>query len=301
MDLLNPANLTKLCTRAGMRPQRASGQHFLINRGTRDAIIDAVDPQPSGTIMEIGAGFGVLTAPLAPRVRRVIAIERDRRITPILRECADPYGDRVHIVEGDILRLLQADALLTSAAIGKYWTMVANLPYGITSEFLRLLFDRIADGTLPPPERMVFLLQREVVDRMTGADGARGFLTIATALHGTARRIARVPPSHFWPSPRVESAVVAMTEVRSPSAITERIGGMHRATFLRFVHRCCSGNRRRQIGSVLTAICGRDRTRAQAALAHARVEPARRPDTLTLDEWIALARALSQERCAPPS
>ena len=303
MDVLRPSVLRDLCTRAGIRPSRAVGQHFLINRTTRDRIIAAVDPQPSDTIVEVGAGFGVLTAVLAASGARIIAIERDRRIVPILRELVAPYG-HVEVVEGDVLNELRAFGPKSRRAGGSRWyalrpssptilkpswKLVANLPYGITSDFLRLLFDRIADGSLPTPERVVLLLQREVVDRLIGRPDARGFLTILAQLQCSPRRVVRVPPSHFWPAPKVESAVVALTDWRTPGA-TAAFLGVDRSAFLRLVHDVFVG-RRQQIGTRLRSLV-HDRTRVEAVCRAAGVQPMRRPETLDMTEWIALARVL---------
>ncbi|MBI4142836.1 hypothetical protein HY480_03115, partial [Candidatus Uhrbacteria bacterium] len=305
MDLLSIATLKTLCARAGMRPQRASGQHFLVNARTLAAIVAAVDPQPTDTILEIGAGFGVLTTALALKLKngeqggRMIAIERDRRVTPILHELVASYGN-VEVVEGDVLQLLRGahatpviasevkqsrsssnprsswPGLLRHAVPrndnGETWKLVANLPYGITSEFLRLLFDRIADGSMTTPERVVLLLQREVVDRLTGQPKSRGFLTMLTTLHGSARRVTRVPASHFWPSPKVESAVVAITDLRTPDAIADLLDGMDRTAFLRLVHGAFVGNRRRQLTGALAAATGMPRERLLTALHQAHVD-----------------------------
>jgi 16S rRNA (adenine1518-N6/adenine1519-N6)-dimethyltransferase len=350
-DLLRPSVLKELCARAGIRPDRKSGQNFLVNRTTLDRIVAAVDPKPDDTILEVGAGFGVLTCALAQRLKdgelkdgeqrgRVIAVERDRRITPILRELVMEY-EHVAVMHDDILRMLRvrqqrgggchpadrkareagtdrsdatsdrerpsdpsergapgrasvsaAVAPPTSAAgafgFGRQFKIVANLPYSITSDFLRLLFDRVADGSLPPPERAVLLLQREVVDRLTADSGkasdrhAVGLLTILTQLQATPRRIVRVPSSHFWPIPKVESAVVVLEKWRTPEEIAGLLGGPTRVQFLSLV-RTCFAHRRRQIGRLLRGHSSSLKPEASSLKS--------RPEELTLEQWIALVRA----------
>lgn len=377
-DLLRPSVLKELCARAGIRPDRKSGQNFLINRVTLERIVATVDPRLGDTILEVGAGFGVLTLALAERLAaltqqgssvagqqrgRIIAIERDRHITPLLRELAMSYGN-VEVVEGDIIALFRrgvsirrsmwsvtpkgsvgamsngeirmtnqcsndeypkqfiriSDFIRHSSfglrhsredarpAIDRSWKLVANLPYGITSDFLRLLFDAVETGALPPPERVVVLLQREVVDRLV-ADPRKlsdrravGLLTILTQLHCAPRRILRVPPAHFWPVPKVESAVITLEHWRTPEQIETlligerppphapppRRGRKQRDDFLHLVRSCFAG-RRRQIGRSLRGVM-RD---PSAALRMTRIDPTARPETLTLTQWVALARALS--------
>lgn len=210
--------------------------------------------------------------------------------------------------------------------------IAANLPYGITSEFLSLLFDAVATGSLPPPERAVLLLQREVVDRlcanagfmgstsaasdevMSGASkrslgrewahGRVGLLTIVTQLHCHPRLVARVPASHFWPPPRVESAVVALNDWRSPDEIAALVGD--RDAFLATV-RAGFAHPRRQLAVNLTArrppsFDGARQSRAtsnrmtretvQRALEAAHIPPRARPADPTLDQWITVHRAL---------
>lgn len=353
MDLLRPSVLKELCARAGIRPDRKSGQNFLVNRGTLERIVEAVDPRPGDTILEVGAGFGVLTLALAERLaaltqqcssaavqqgRRIVAIERDRRITLILRELVMQYGN-VEVVEGDILRMLRVAeqqgavpsvrlssiGVVGAARIGSVkwyrqttttpcddtssdtetvirqpWKLAANLPYSITSDFLRLLFDAVGTGALPPPERAVLLLQREVVDRMC-ADPSRhsehrnvGLLTILTQLHCSPRRIARVPAAHFWPAPKVESAVVVLEGWKKKEELVGLLGGPSRDNFLHIV-RTAFGKRRGQLQRTLRSMT-RDPefilSASEGPLRMTRIDPTARPETLTLAQWIALARAL---------
>jgi len=343
-DLLRPVILKTLCGRAGMRPEKSSGQNFLINRATLDRIVAAVDPSPGDTILEIGAGFGVLTLALAERGAHVVAIERDRHIIPILRELVLPHGN-VEVVEGDALRWLRGDHALPVIASeakqsrrlfamngiaepvpsrtrglaraaprddsGKGWKLAANLPYGITSDFLRLLFDRIADGALPIPDRVVLLLQREVVDRLTADPkrasdrGAVGVLTMLTQLHSTPRRIARVPPGHFWPAPKVESAVVVLEHWRTPEEIAALFCGAppphapppggrgrnEREGLLYLVH-AAFARRRGQLSGILQRHTNRSREDIERMLGTLHIAPTARPETLSIEEWIGIAQAL---------
>ncbi|MBI4449849.1 ribosomal RNA small subunit methyltransferase A [Candidatus Uhrbacteria bacterium] len=324
-DLLRPSVLKDLCVRAGMRPEKSSGQNFLINRATLDRIVAAVDPQPGDLILEIGAGFGVLTLALAEQLKnggRIFAIERDRRIVPILHEFVGPHGN-VDVVEGDVLRLFKfilressdrrispmpdARASSTSTRVGEMLRrsapqhklkIAANLPYGITSDFLRLLFDHVADGTLPVPDRVVLLLQREVVDRLTADSkrasdrGAVGVLTMLARLHCTPRRIARVPPGHFWPPPKVESAVVVLDGWRSPARLQELLGTVSRDEVIRLIH-AAFARRRGQISGILQRYTKRSREDVERILSALHIAPVARPETLTIEQWIGLARMLA--------
>ncbi|MFH1099128.1 MAG: 16S rRNA (adenine(1518)-N(6)/adenine(1519)-N(6))-dimethyltransferase RsmA, partial [Candidatus Uhrbacteria bacterium] len=321
MNLLSPTTLKALCVRAGIKPDRRAGQNFLTSQSVLRHIVDAVDPQPQDTILEIGSGFGTLTLSLAPRVARLIAIERDQRIAPILRESVMPY-ENVEVVERDVLdwlRTLEHGNHRTIEFEQKYrprpsvvlqsyssmvlksysptvlrppWKLAANLPYSITGDFLRLLFDAIGEGALPPPKRAVLMLQREVVDRMLGRRGVVGFLTVLVQLHAEPHLIARVPRGAFWPVPKVESSVVLLDHWRSPAEIALFLGGVGRDRFLAIV-RTAYARRRRQVAVGLRAFIGGKET-ARAAFSVAGVDPTARPESLNLNEWVAIARAVDR-------
>ncbi|MDO8425064.1 MAG: rRNA adenine dimethyltransferase family protein [bacterium] len=328
--LLHVPTLKALCERAGMRPSRASGQNFLINEHTLAQVVAAVDPQCGETILEVGAGFGVLTLALAsslslrgsPRPKqsrpmaacgrtpdnardcfaplrsarndtqqgRIIAIERDPRIVPILREHA-AVSPQITVIEANVLEVLDRgpQELLSPGAHASPYKMVANLPYSITSDFLRALFDAAADGTLPPPERVVLLLQYEVVERLIGrTQQDRSLLTMLAHLHcGSVHRVARVPATHFWPAPKVQSAVIALSEWRTPDQIAALVGGVGRAKLISIMQQGYA-SKRKQLQNTI-AVPHDD------AWHRAGIAPTARPAELTLQQWIALAYAIVNE------
>lgn len=358
-DLLRPKIIRALCVRAGMRPQRSAGQHYLIDARVLERIVEAVDSHADDTILEIGAGFGVLTTALASRLKneehlgRIIALERERRVIPILREIVEPFGN-VEVVEADVLTWLREpmgesmrqlpqvrdiDAMRRAGprsggsgtrmssdrapqgspspkgslvreagfarsqnegtardVLGLRWKLAANLPYGITSDFLRLLFDRIADGSLPAPERIVLLLQREVVDRMLGSSGM-SVLTILTQLHGVARRVTNVPSSAFWPPPKVESAVIALDHIRTPAEITKLLHPITRDQFLAFI-RLGFAHPRRQLLTNLS-MGQNNRSVVAAALASRKFRSDIRSSVLSFAQWVSLARELIPTKKGP--
>lgn len=336
--LLRPSTLRGFCMRAGIRPEKSSGQNFLISATALEHIVAAVDPKPGDTILEVGAGFGVLTLALAERLKnderkngeqdgRIIAIERDRRVVPILREIVNEYGN-VEVVEGDVLRFFQfilspdgrSGRRVSRSGNEVQWSSIAthigemlrrsspqhklkiaaNLPYSITSDFLRLLFDRIADGSLPVPERVVLLLQKEVVNRLiadpgrSSDRGAVGILTMLAQLHCAPRRIARVPPGSFWPPPKVESAVVVLEGWRTPEEMTKLLGGTSRTEFLHLLH-AAFARRRGQLLGILRRYMKRSHEDVERLLGALCIVPTARPETLSLRKWIALAKALQAQ------
>ena len=230
-------------------------------------------------VLEIGPGPGVLTAALAARARSVTAIEIDPRMVMLLRETLAGCLN-VTVVEADALAidLFSAGARLPTR-------IVANLPYQITSPLLiRFL------GDDRRPSRVVVLVQAEVARRIVATEDdakERGYLSVFCQSYATARIVREVPRSSFRPAPRVDSAVVVFESLPLP-----RFAPLPAAPFLRLVSDVFR-HRRKQLRAALSYEAGIDRERATAALGVAGIDPVRRPEQLSVDEWIALARALA--------
>lgn len=212
MDLTDIAAIKKLCQRYGVRPDPDAGQHFLVNREVLESVVAAADLGSDDTVLEVGPGFGTLTAELAQRARRVIAVELDPKLAAAAREILAPYRN-VELIIGNFLRLP-----LTTYHLPLNYNLVANLPYGITGR----LFRRVLGSTLRP-QRMVLMVQAEVADRLTAAPGKMSKLAVLCQLHADARTAARVPHQSFWPMPAVDSVVVRL-DVLSPAALAGRLG-----------------------------------------------------------------------------
>jgi len=183
---------------------RKLGQHFLVRRSTLERIAQSVCPEPAELVVEIGPGKGALTERLIPRARRLIAIEVDPSLI-------DPLRRRFAAAPG--FELLQADILQTDLTQWGPLTLAGNLPYYIASPIIE---KALAAGRFV--KRAVFLVQKEVADRLTAAPGSRdyGYLTVQTQLLSEARSLFRVPPSAFRPPPKVDSAVIELTPRPAP-------------------------------------------------------------------------------------
>jgi len=278
IDLSSGRALDQLMRRHGVRAATSLGQRFLIDRGVLAAIVDAAELSPDDDVLEVGPGPGVLTAALASRVRSVTAVEVDPRMVALLGET---LADHTNV------QLIQADALkvdLLGIADRPITRIVANLPYQITTPLLERF---LADDRRPP--LVVVLVQQEVARRMAATDRAareRGYLSVFTQSFAEPRIVRRVPARAFRPAPRVDSAVVALRTRPRPA-----FAPLAQEPFLRLVSDAFR-HRRKQLRSALGHEAGLDRERATAVLATAGVAPDRRPETLSLDEWVALARAI---------
>jgi 16S rRNA (adenine1518-N6/adenine1519-N6)-dimethyltransferase len=278
-DLSDPGALRAILDHHDVRAATGIGQHFLVDRAALSAIVDAARIAADDDVLEIGPGPGVLTAALADRARSVTAVEIDERMIAVLE---DALGGR------DNVRVIRADALdVDLYAIGERppTRIVANLPYQITSPLLMTL---LADPRRPP--LMVVLVQEEVAHRIVAQPGdakERGFLSVFVQSFAAPSIVRRVPSRSFRPPPKVDSAVVALRPYPVPA-----FAPFDQHRFLALVSDAFR-HRRKQLRSALGFEAAVARDRADAALRTAGIDPARRPEELSVAEWIALAKALA--------
>ena len=278
MNVADPRTLREVLRRHGVRASTSLGQRFLVDRGVLAAIVDAAELSADDDVLEVGPGPGVLTAALAERVRSVTAVEVDPRMVALLGETLAGHQN---------VRVVQADALkvdLLGIAPRPITRIVANLPYQITTPLLERF---LADDRRPA--LVVVLVQQEVARRMSATSKAareRGYLSVFTQSFAEPRIVRRVPARAFRPAPRVDSAVVALRTRPRPT-----FAPLAQEPFLRLVSDAFR-HRRKQLRSALGHEAGLDRERATAVLADAGIDPERRPETLSLEEWVALARAI---------
>ena len=259
------------------RPPRAKkslGQNFLVDSRIRTKIVDAADISSDDTIVEVGPGRGFLTRALAERAGRVVAVELDDGLVPRLRETfADSHN--VEIVHGDA-RDIDIDSLVGAAADYK---VVANLPYYAATPIVR----RFLEST-HKPKTLVVMVQREVGQEMTACPGKMGILSVATQVYGKPRIVTFVPPRAFRPSPNVTSAVVRIDTYAEPAVAfesAERFFTLVRAGF---------SARRKQIHNSLRNGLEGDPDAVLTMLESAGISPARRAQTLSIEEWGQLYR-----------
>ncbi len=278
MDIADPRALKSILRRHGVRAATSLGQRFLVDRSVLGDIVDAAELSEQDDVLEVGPGPGVLTAQLAARARSVTAVEIDERMVAVLQEALGGH-DNVRVVRADALQI-DLFALCDRAPT----RIVANLPYQITTPLLERF---IGDDRRPPV--VVVLVQEEVARRIVATSQAareRGFLSVFVQSFAEAKIVRRVPPRAFRPAPRVTSAVVALrTRTRPVFAPLER------RAFLGFVSDVFR-HRRKQLRGALGHEAGVAPDRAEAALRECGIDPRRRAEELTLEEWVALARTL---------
>ncbi len=252
------------------------GQNFLVDREVLAGIVAAAGVQPGETVVEVGPGLGILTAALAEAVGgagRVVAVELDKRLAEYL-QTAYAGTPQVTILQQDILRTTPGD--LVGAAP---YTVVANLPYQITSAAFRHFLE-----TAHPPERMTLLVQREVAQRIVAAPPEMSILAIAVQFFAVPRIVLDVPPEAFVPRPQVHSVVLTL-DVAAPPLAPERWRGFFALVQAGF------GAKRKQIHNSLVERLRLPRETVSAFLDATGIDAMRRAQTLNLEEWLAMERA----------
>ena len=254
------------------------GQNFLVDPVALQCIVAASDLSPEDTVIEAGAGLGNLTRPLAERAGRVVAVELDDGLVAVLRlELAD-LGN-VQILHGDILRIPN----LGIPNLG--YKVVGNLPYYITSAILRRFLE-----DEPRPRLMVVTIQREVAERIVAEPGRMSLLAVSVQFYGQPRIVARIPPSAFFPSPQIDSAVLRI-EVGEQPAVALPEGTDAKAYF--HVVRAGFSQRRKMLRNSLSGGLALLPARVEGALDGVGIDPRRRAETLSLEEWAQATGALS--------
>ncbi|QRF22340.1 16S rRNA (adenine(1518)-N(6)/adenine(1519)-N(6))-dimethyltransferase RsmA [Alicyclobacillus sp. TC] len=280
-DITRPSVLRELLGRHGFTLKKQLGQNFLIDSHALDSIVDAADIHADTSVIEIGPGAGVLTTRLAERAARVLAVEKDDSLRPVLEE----------VLSGtDNVTLLFADALEVSLEdwVGQHWgevkrlVVAANLPYYITTP---LLF-HILESNLPVSD-MVILVQKEVADRLLAKPGGKdyGVLTVMAQWRAEVQRVVNVSANCFLPPPTVESSVVRLA-VRSQPPYP-----LQREAALRKVVRAAFGMRRKTLDNALAGGLSLSKSAVTHLLACAQIDGKRRGETLDLQEFARLANA----------
>ena len=275
---LDPQHVRRTLRDAGLRARHNLSQNFLADVDVLEGILREADPAPGRGVLEIGPGLGFLTGGLLATGARVTAVELDRGLAALLREtfAAELDAGLLRVVEGDAL-----DQDLVHLVPPPY-DVVANLPYHITSPILHRLL-----GTAPRAGRLVLMVQREVAERVAAAPGAMSYLSVFVQYHARARVAFRVPREAFEPAPKVESAVLVL----EPYPADDRLDAAAEDHLWRIVQ-AGFRERRKMLHNVLARQLPVPEERVDEALAAVGIARDRRPQTVAVGEWIALAEAL---------
>lgn len=256
--------LAELFRRHRFRPEHRLGQNFLVDPQLRDRVAAAAEIRSGDIVLEVGAGPGTLSLALAQLASKLICVEIDRRLLPVLSEVLEGRAN-IEILAGDVLKL----------PLPRVDVVAGNIPYYLTGALLPLLLD-----TQPRPRQVVLVVQKEVAERWT-SPGDWSLGSLAVQVHSIPAYLMTIPRHAFSPVPRVDSALVRLAIRDEPA-----IAGDQLAEFFRFAERIFQF-RRKQLGGILARLTGGD---VAAGLAGCGLDPRRRPQSLDLAEWGALYR-----------
>ena len=275
---IDPAQVRATLRAAGLRARHALSQNFLADADVLSAILAESDAGDGGRVLEIGPGLGLLTGGLLDEGAEVTAVELDTGLAGFLRERFEGA------VESGQLQLIEGDALDQDLVrlVEPPYDVVANLPYHITSPILHALL-----GEPQRPRRLVLMVQREVAERIAAPPGKMSYLSVFVQYHARVRIAFGVAAGAFEPEPAVESAVIVV----EPYDVDDRLDADAEDQLWRLVQ-AAFRERRKMIHNVLARQLPIDAGRVTAALAAARIEPDRRPQTLAVGEWLALREAI---------
>lgn len=283
MDLLHKTK--ELCRLYEINPARSKGQNFLIKEEVYNEIIKAAELKKTDLVLEVGPGLGFLTAKLASEVKQVTAVELDDKLAAFLKlGLAAQKVKNVNLINSDILKFDPTD-------LNRPYKIVANLPYNISSFFLRKFLSQTSR-----PELMVLLLQKEVAERIVAKPGDMSLLAVSVQYYADAKIVAYVPAADFWPEPKVESAIIRIKPKTSflnkldktqPKILAKNQEDM----FFRFVKIGFSA-KRKMLKNNLAAGLKLDAKALAEALVFKGFNPKVRAEDLKLEDWQKLFAAL---------
>ncbi len=283
VELGTAQNTMAMLQKHNFTAQKKFGQNFLIDPRVLERIVSAAEIGEEDCVLEIGPGLGTMTQYLAERAGRVIAVEIDKNLIPILEENLSPYGN-VTLINADILKLDIAK-LAEEENGGRPFKVVANLPYYITTPIIMGLFE-----SRVPLKSITVMVQKEVADRMQVGPGTKdyGALSLAVQYYAKPEIVANVPPNCFIPRPNVDSAVIRLTRYEEPPVQVEderRMFALIRAAF---------NQRRKTLVNALNNApgLGISKEQAKAALEKIGLPPTIRGEALTLEQFARLSREL---------
>jgi 16S rRNA (adenine1518-N6/adenine1519-N6)-dimethyltransferase len=270
-------DIPQLLRKHGLRPDKRLGQNFLMDTAALERIVESAGVVENDTVLEIGPGLGSLTRYLAVAARQVVAVELDARLLPVLAQVLSPYPN-VRVVEGDILGLNPVDLIApgnhSSAQPVQTYRVVANIPYYITSSLIRHLLE--ADIR---PICMVLTVQQEVGERICAVPGEMNLLALSVQVYGRPRIATNIPAGSFYPAPKVDSAVVRVDLYSQP---------MIPAPWLDFFFQLAKAGfsqKRKTLRNSLSGGMRWTKTKTEDLLQSAGIDPIRRAETLSLEEW----------------
>jgi 16S rRNA (adenine1518-N6/adenine1519-N6)-dimethyltransferase len=257
-------------------PIKRLGQNFLIDKNVLRKIVEAAELSKNDTVLEVGPGIGNLTIELAKKVKKVIAVEKDKRMVEILKErLKEERIKNVEIVNEDILKFLP------SFKVRRSYKVVANIPYYLTSRLIRNLLE-----IERKPKLIVLMVQKEVAQRICAKPPKMNLLAISVQFYAKPEIVSFVSKNCFWPRPKVDSAIIKISEIKEQKAMNNE------ELFFKIVKAGFSQPRKQLINN-LSKKLGVEKKRVKGWLLKNEISPKERAEALTMENWKALTKSFS--------
>ena len=276
MNQIPPLNAEALLKRYHLRAHKGLGQNFLQDPQALEDIVSAADIQPTDTVLEIGPGLGSLTRYLAVSAQEVVAVELDENLIQPLKDVLTPYQN-VRLIQGDILKLSPKDLISEDD-----YLVVANIPYYITSAVIRHLLESELK-----PRRIVLTIQKEVAQRICAQPGHLSLLALSVQVYGQPRIAVHIPANAFFPAPKVDSAVLVVDIFSVPKVKENNLDRFFKLIKAGF------SQKRKTLRNSLSSGLHISTTNAAELLTRANIDPQRRAETLSIEEWELLTEAIT--------
>jgi len=277
--IFEPLGVPSLMRDYGIKPKKGLGQNFLIDETYLAKITEDAHIDKNTDVLEIGAGMGNLTRHLATSARQVTAVELDRRLIPILKKVTRDFVN-VRIVQGDILELPVGDLMDAPG-----YVVAANIPYYITSALIRYLLECTVK-----PSAIVLTIQREVAQRICADAGALSLLALSVQVYGSPKIAVRIPAGAFYPAPKVDSAVLTVDLYDKPLIPSAQLDHFFRLAKVAFAQK------RKMLHNALAGAPELNKEQTDILLSQTGIDPKRRAQMLTIDEWRRLTNAYEEMR-----
>ncbi len=282
--LISPRVTKEIISKYGFKFSKSLGQNFLIDENILFKIIDGADITEDDVVLEIGPGIGTLTQGLAEKASKVVAVEIDKKLIPILKQTLSPYTN-VEIINNDVLKL-DLLKLVKEKSPNKPVKVIANLPYYVTTPIvMKFLEEKI------PLENMVVMIQKEVADRMQAKPGTKdyGALSVAVQYYSEPKIITKVPRTVFMPQPNVESTVIKLEILKEP-----RVKVPNEQLMFNIVKAAFGKRRKTLLNALTSSTLGLDKDTVRNILKESGIKEERRGETLSIEEYAILAREFNK-------
>lgn len=286
MKLYAPSTIQQIRERHNFQLSKSLGQNFITDKSIIERIVEGADIEAGDLVIEIGPGIGVLTAEAAKACARVVAIEIDKKLIPILSETLQEY-DNIKVINQDILKTDLNEIIDAERDAGSFTgkvKIIGNLPYYITTPIIMGILEKGVAA-----DSITIMMQKEVADRIKAKPGGKiyGAISVAVQYYCTVEQVASVPKEVFIPRPKVDSAVLRLC-----------IRGKHPVELIdeRIFFACIKagfGQRRKTLLNSLTGVSGLSRDDMKSVLGQADIDPVRRAETLSIEEFAAIANEVT--------